>query len=70
MDCSAKEVFDALFSISDYLCVGVIMFAGASWMLGNKTKAIEHIIGGSAGYLIVRHAITIQEWLKSIAVSN
>jgi hypothetical protein len=50
----------------DWLCVGVFVFCGVSWMFGNRTKAIELGIGGAAGYLIARHAIEIKDFLKSI----
>lgn len=60
------NILNTLWEISDWLCVGVIMFAGASWMFGNRTKSMELMIGGSAGYLIIKHAKDIQEWLSSI----
>jgi hypothetical protein len=58
------HVFSSVLGISDWLCVGVIIFAGATWMFGNRTKAIEMLIGGASGYLIIRHAKDIQEWLS------
>jgi len=61
-----NEVLKAVLGIADYLCIGIIIFAGATWMLGNRTKAIEHLIGGSTGYLIIRHAKDIQEFLKGL----
>jgi hypothetical protein len=60
------EVMGAILGIADWLCWGVIVFAGASWMLGNKTKAIEHIIGGCSGYVIVRHASDIRDFLRGL----
>lgn len=41
--------------IVDYLMDGVIIFSGISWMFGNRTKAIELLIGSGVGYIIVRH---------------
>lgn len=41
--------------ITDYLMDGVIIFAGISWMFGNRTKAIELLFGAGVGYLIIRH---------------
>lgn len=60
------KVMGAILGLADYLCWGVIVFAGTSWMLGNRTKAIEHIIGGSSGYLIIRHAKDIRDFLKEL----
>ncbi len=66
MDGSTREIFNAVFNLADYFCIGVIIFSGASWMLGNRTKAIEHFIGGASGYLLIRNAINIQIWLKGL----
>lgn len=44
----------------------VIMFAGASWGFGHRTKAIEILIGVSCGYILARHAIDIRDFLKGI----
>jgi len=63
---SFDKVISAVLGITDYLCWGVIIFAGATWMFGNRNKAIEHLIGGSSGYLIIRHAKDIQEFLKGL----
>lgn len=63
-----KEVLGAIFNVADYMCIGVIMYAGGSWMLGNRTKAIEHLVGGATGYLIVRNAPSLQMWLKGLTV--
>lgn len=41
--------------VVDYLMDGVIIFAGVAWMFGNRTKAIEILIGSGIGYIIVRH---------------
>ena len=61
-----NEVLKAVLGMADYLCIGSVIFSGATWMLGNRTKAIEHLIGGSTGYLIIRHAKDIQEFLKGL----
>lgn len=44
----------------------IIIFAGASWALGHRSKAIEMLIGVCCGYLLARHAIDIRDYLKSI----
>ncbi len=66
-DAKFMKFLSTVFNIVDYVCVGVIVFCGATWMLGNRTKAIEHFIGGASGYLIIRNAKNIQEWLKELA---
>lgn len=44
----------------------VIIFAGACWSLGHRSKAIELLIGVCCGYLLARHAIDIRDYLKTI----
>jgi len=63
---SWSQILGTVWEISDWLCVGVIIFAGATWMFGNRTKAIEQLIGGSAGYIVIRHAMDIQHWLRGL----
>lgn len=55
----------ALF-IADWLAVGVFFFAGAVWTFGNRTKGIELLISGATGYLVMRHAVDLRDWLKTI----
>lgn len=59
-------VVKAALDIADWLCVGVIMFAGGSWMFGDRTRAMQHLIGGGVGYIIIRKAYIIQQFLKSL----
>jgi hypothetical protein len=61
-----SNVLNAALNIADWLCIGVIMFAGGSWMFGDRTKAMQHLIGGGVGYLIIRKAPLIQQFLKSL----
>lgn len=61
-----SEIFTTVLNISDWLCVGIIVYAGATWMFGNRTKAIEHLLGGAIGYIIIRHAEDIRDWLRSL----
>lgn len=63
---SWSQVWVSALQISDWLCVGVITFAGATWMFGNRTRALEMLIGAASGYLIIRHAMDIKDWLASI----
>lgn len=60
------EIFDTILMVADYLCIGVFVFAGVTWMFANRTKAIELLLGGSIGYLIIRHAEDIMHWLKNL----
>lgn len=60
------EIFNTVLNIADWLCVGIIIYAGVTWMFGNRTKAIEFLMGGSVGYIIVRHAVDIRNWLKTL----
>lgn len=39
----------------DILLKGIIIFAGVSWMFGNRTRALETLLSGGIGYVIVRH---------------
>ena len=61
------KVYDAVMKIVDHGVVLVIIFAGASWMLGHRSKAIEYMIGAAIGYLIIMHAIDIRDFLKELA---
>jgi hypothetical protein len=67
---TANSVFGGLWptvlNIVDWICVGVFVFAGVAWMFGHRTKALELIIGGAAGYILARHAIDIQQWLSKL----
>ncbi|MEG6521162.1 hypothetical protein [Desulfotomaculum sp. 1211_IL3151] len=59
-------VITAALNIADWLCLGVIMFSGGIWMFGNRTEAIQRMIGGCSGYLIIRHATDIRDFLKGL----
>jgi hypothetical protein len=61
-----NHLWPTVLNIVDWICVGVFTFAGISWMFGHRTKALELIIGGAAGYILARHAIDIKNWLKTI----
>lgn len=65
-DATWTEIFSTVLNIADWLCVGVFVFAGTTWMFGNRTKALDLILGGSVGYLIIRHAEDIRDWLKTL----
>ncbi|MGG2024193.1 thiamine-binding protein [Gottfriedia sp. S16(2024)] len=65
-DATFGNVHGALMKAFDAGVVLVIIFAGASWALGHRTKAIEIIIGVCCGYVLARHAIDIRDFLKGI----
>ncbi|MFD0825882.1 glycosyltransferase [Neobacillus sp. M.A.Huq-85] len=65
-DATFGSIWPSVLNIVDWLCVGVFVFAGVSWMFGHRTKALELIIGGAAGYILARHAVDIKDWLKAI----
>lgn len=61
-----NNVHTAVLNAVDAGVVLVIIFAGASWMLGHRTRAIEILIGVGCGYLIISHAVNLRDFLKSI----
>ena len=67
---SAADAFTGIhqtvMGIFDAGVVLVIIFAGASWALGHRSKAIELLIGACCGYLLARHAVNIRDYLKNI----
>lgn len=65
-DATFGNVMGAVMNIVDWIVVGVFIFAGVSWMFGHRTKALELIIGGAAGYILARHAVDIRDFLKGI----
>lgn len=60
------DIHNSVMSMFDGAVVLIIIFAGASWALGHRSKAIELLIGVCCGYLLARHAINIRDYLKSI----
>jgi hypothetical protein len=66
MDGTFGNVYEAIMRAFDAGVVLVLIFAGASWGLNHRTKAIEIIIGVSCGYILARHAIDIRDFLKGI----
>lgn len=61
-----EKLYNSAVTMFDYAMVLVIMFAGASWMLGHRAKAIEQLIGGTCGYLIALSAIALRDFLKTL----
>lgn len=60
------NLWQAVMNIVDWVVVGVFVFGGVAWMFGHRPKALELIIGGSAGYILARHAIDIRDFLKKL----
>lgn len=60
------DIHDKIMTLFDGAVVLIIIFAGASWGLGHRGKAIELLIGVCCGYLLARHAVDIRDYLKSI----
>ncbi|MEH6891867.1 glycosyltransferase [Bacillus sp. JJ864] len=60
------NVHKAIMNGFDAGVVLVIIFAGAAWSLGHRTKAIEILIGACCGYILARHAVDIRDFLKGI----
>ena len=65
-DATFGNVHKALMAAFDAGVVLIIIFAGASWSLGHRTKAIEILIGVCCGYVLARHAIDIRDFLSGI----
>ncbi|MGO4890263.1 glycosyltransferase [Anaerobacillus sp. MEB173] len=66
VDGTFGNVHSAIMNMFDSGVVLVIIFAGAAWGLGHRTKAIEILIGVCIGYILARHAVDIRDFLKSI----
>lgn len=60
------NVWNAVMNAFDCGVVLVIVFAGAAWSLGHRSKAIEILIGVCCGYILARHAKDIRDFLKGI----
>jgi hypothetical protein len=65
-DQTFSNLWHAVMNIVDWIVVGVFVFGGVAWMFGHRPKALELIIGGSAGYILARHAIDIRDFLKQL----
>lgn len=66
VDGAFGNIYKAIMSGFDAGVVLVIIFAGAAWALGHRTKAIEILIGVCCGYILARHAVDIRDFLKGI----
>ncbi|WP_096201871.1 glycosyltransferase [Bacillus sp. FJAT-45350] len=66
VDGTFGNVHGAIMNMFDAGVVLVIIFSGAAWGLGHRTKALEILIGVSCGYILARHAVDIRDFLKAI----
>lgn len=66
LDGTFGNVHESIMNAFDAGVVLVIIFAGAAWGLGHRTKAIEILIGVACGYILARHAVDIRDFLKQI----
>lgn len=53
-------------SLSEYLAIGVLMFAGTLWIFGHRTRAVEMVIGVVIGYEIILHAEDFIHYLTKL----
>lgn len=60
------KLLDAFIAIMDPVSTCVVVFAGVAWMFGQRTKAIELLIGTAAGTLIIMHAHDMVHWLRGM----
>ena len=60
------DIHKTVMTLFDGGVVLIIIFAGAAWSLGHRSKAIELLIGVCCGYLLARHAVDIRDYLKGI----
>lgn len=65
-DATFGNIHGSIMNIFDAGVVLVIIFAGASWCLGHRGKAIELLISVCCGYILARHAVDIRDFLKGI----
>lgn len=61
-----EKMHSAVMLVFDAGVVMVIMFAGAAWGLGHRSKAIEILIGSCLGYVLARHAVGIRDFLQTV----
>lgn len=60
------KLLEAIIAIMDPVATCVVVFAGAAWMFGHRTKSIDLLIGVAAGSLIITHAHDLVYWLQHV----
>lgn len=63
---SFMRIVVAITELADFLVYCAIAYSGYVWMFGDKTKAIERLLGASTGYLIIRQADVLRDFLRSL----
>lgn len=66
MDGAFGNIHGAIMKGFDAGVVLVIIFAGAAWSLGHRSKAIEILIGVCCGFILANHAVDIRNFLRGI----
>lgn len=66
LDPVTSNIHSTIMNMFDAAVVLIIVFAGAMWALGHRTKAIHLLISCCAGYLLARNAVAIRDLLKSV----
>lgn len=61
-----EAIASVIMGLGEWLCWGVIVYAGANWMLGNRNTALQHLMGAAFGFELIIHAEQIVDWLKSL----
>lgn len=60
------KILSAAYRIADYAAVLVIIFAGTSLMFGNRPRAMQTLIGACGGFLLIKYADDIVDFLNSL----
>lgn len=63
---STAPIWQDLMNIADWGAGGIIVFAGAYWMLGHRGPAIQHLVNCGIGYLIIHHSRDMLQFLQSL----
>lgn len=66
VDGTFGNVHEAVMRAFDAGVVIIVIFAGAAWGLGHRTKALEILIGVCCGYVLARHAVDVRDFLRTI----
>ena len=61
-----RAVFDLALTIVDFVVVLVIIFASSLWILGNRSRAMEILIGAGGGYILARNAVHIRNFMRDL----
>jgi len=65
-DTTFISIYKAIMNILDHVAAVSFIFAGATWMMGHRTQALERVICAAIGYLIAIHAVDLRDFLKGL----